>query len=57
MKSGFLNNDKGNNTNFYIKKSMISAYLPSFFVPLVCLVFPAIAMAFLFVQIEKEEIV
>nr|YP_635725.1 subunit VIII of photosystem I [Chara vulgaris]Q1ACM2.1 RecName: Full=Photosystem I reaction center subunit VIII; Short=PSI-I [Chara vulgaris]ABA61940.1 subunit VIII of photosystem I [Chara vulgaris]WAP91299.1 subunit VIII of photosystem I [Chara vulgaris] len=36
---------------------MISAYLPSFFVPLVCLVFPAIAMAFLFVQIEKEEIV
>nr|QXT44828.1 photosystem I subunit VIII [Nitellopsis obtusa] len=35
---------------------MISAYLPSVFVPLVGLVFPAIAMAFLFVQIEKEEI-
>jgi photosystem I subunit 8 len=35
---------------------MIGSYLPSVFVPLVGLVFPAIAMALLFLYIEKEEI-
>lgn len=37
--------------------SMAAAYLPSILVPLVGLVFPAIAMASLFLYIEKEEIV
>ena len=37
--------------------SMAAAYLPSILVPLVGLVFPAIAMASLFIYIEKEEIV
>lgn len=36
--------------------SMAAAYLPSILVPLVGLVFPAIAMASLFLYIEKEEI-
>lgn len=36
---------------------MAAAYLPSILVPLVGLVFPAIAMASLFLYIEKEEIV
>ena len=35
---------------------MAAAYLPSILVPLVGLVFPAIAMASLFLYIEKEEI-
>lgn len=35
---------------------MAAAYLPSVLVPLVGLVFPAIAMASLFLYIEKEEI-
>jgi photosystem I subunit 8 len=35
---------------------MAAAYLPSVLVPLVGLVFPAIAMASLFIYIEKEEI-
>nr|YP_009105624.1 subunit VIII of photosystem I [Xylochloris irregularis]AIT94310.1 subunit VIII of photosystem I [Xylochloris irregularis] len=36
---------------------MTAAYLPSILVPLVGLVFPAIAMASLFLYIEKQEIV
>jgi photosystem I subunit 8 len=36
--------------------SMISLNLPSILVPLVGLVFPAIAMASLFLYIEKEEL-
>jgi photosystem I subunit 8 len=35
---------------------MTAAYLPSILVPLVGLVFPAIAMASLFLYIEKQEI-
>lgn len=35
---------------------MIANILPSILVPLVGLVFPAIAMASLFIYIEKEEI-
>nr|AKI29329.1 photosystem I subunit VIII [Selaginella uncinata] len=35
---------------------MAASYLPSVFVPLVGLVFPAIMMAFLFVYIEGDEI-
>ncbi len=35
---------------------MTAAYLPTILVPLVGLVFPAIAMASLFVYIEKQEI-
>nr|YP_002601017.1 subunit VIII of photosystem I [Monomastix sp. OKE-1]ACK36877.1 subunit VIII of photosystem I [Monomastix sp. OKE-1] len=35
---------------------MLSLYLPSILVPLVGLVFPAIAMASLFVYIEKDQI-
>jgi len=35
---------------------MSASYLPTILVPLVGLVFPAIAMASLFVYIEKEEI-
>jgi photosystem I subunit 8 len=35
---------------------MTASYLPSILVPLVGLVFPAIAMASLFVYIEKQEI-
>jgi photosystem I subunit 8 len=35
---------------------MTASYLPSLFVPLVGLIFPAIAMASLFVYIEKQEI-
>jgi photosystem I subunit 8 len=35
---------------------MASSLLPSIFVPLVGLVFPAITMAALFLYIEKEEI-
>lgn len=35
---------------------MAAAYLPSVLVPLVGLVFPAIAMASLFLYIEREEI-
>jgi photosystem I subunit 8 len=37
--------------------SMAASYLPSILVPLVGLVFPAVAMASLFLYIEKEEIV
>lgn len=36
---------------------MTAAFLPSILVPLVGLVFPAIAMASLFIYIEKQEIV
>ena len=35
---------------------MTAAFLPSILVPLVGLVFPAIAMASIFIYIEKEEI-
>lgn len=35
---------------------MTASYLPSIFVPLVGLLFPAIAMASLFVYIEKQKI-
>lgn len=36
---------------------MTASYLPTILVPLVGLVFPAIAMASIFVYIEKQEIV
>jgi photosystem I subunit 8 len=45
---------KKNERSFF---TMAAAYLPSILVPLVGLVFPAIAMASLFLYIEKEEIV
>jgi photosystem I subunit 8 len=35
---------------------MAAAFLPTILVPLVGLVLPAVAMAFLFVYIEKDEI-
>ena len=35
---------------------MAASFLPSIFVPLVGLVFPAIAMASLFLYIEKDQI-
>jgi photosystem I subunit 8 len=35
---------------------MLNLYLPSILVPLVGLVFPGIAMAALFLYIEKEEL-
>jgi photosystem I subunit 8 len=35
---------------------MTAAYLPSILVPLIGLVFPAVAMASMFIYIEKEEI-
>jgi photosystem I subunit VIII len=35
---------------------MTASYLPTILVPLVGLIFPAIAMASLFVYIEKQEI-
>jgi len=35
---------------------MIASYLPSILVPLVGLVFPAIAMASLFLYIEQDEV-
>ena len=35
---------------------MITSILPSIFVPLVGLVFPAVAMASLFLYIEKDQI-
>lgn len=35
---------------------MITSILPSIFVPLVGLVFPAVAMASLFIYIEKDQI-
>nr|YP_009549542.1 photosystem I subunit VIII [Histiopteris incisa]AYW16701.1 photosystem I subunit VIII [Histiopteris incisa] len=35
---------------------MTASYLPSLFVPLVGLVFPAVAMALLFLYIERDEI-
>ena len=37
-------------------KNMTSADLPSILVPLVGLVFPAVAMASMFLYIEKEQI-
>ena len=43
-------------TIFKKEISMISLNLPSILVPLVGLVFPAIAMASLFLYIEKEEL-
>jgi photosystem I subunit 8 len=36
---------------------MSASYLPSIFVPLVGLVFPAVTMASLFLYIEQDEIV
>nr|YP_009104835.1 subunit VIII of photosystem I [Symbiochloris handae]AIT93329.1 subunit VIII of photosystem I [Symbiochloris handae] len=36
---------------------MAASFLPSLLVPLVGLVFPAIAMASIFLYIEKEEVV
>nr|WGO60313.1 photosystem I subunit VIII [Aneura pinguis]WGO60399.1 photosystem I subunit VIII [Aneura pinguis] len=35
---------------------MTASYLPSILVPLIGLVFPAIAMASLFIYIEREDI-
>ncbi|MEN9227828.1 MAG: photosystem I reaction center subunit VIII [Gloeomargarita sp. GMQP_bins_120] len=35
---------------------MAASFLPPILVPLVGIVFPAVAMAFLFVYIEKEDI-
>lgn len=35
---------------------MTAAYLPSILVPLVGLIFPAVAMASMFIYIEKDEI-
>nr|YP_009427310.1 photosystem I subunit VIII [Pseudophegopteris aurita]ASU96038.1 photosystem I subunit VIII [Pseudophegopteris aurita]QKV47273.1 photosystem I subunit VIII [Nephrolepis cordifolia] len=35
---------------------MAASYLPSIFVPLVGLVFPAVTMAILFLYIERDEI-
>jgi photosystem I subunit 8 len=35
---------------------MTASYLPSIFVPLIGLVFPAITMASLFIYIEQDEI-
>nr|ATL58119.1 photosystem I subunit VIII [Azolla mexicana]ATL58259.1 photosystem I subunit VIII [Azolla microphylla]ATL58389.1 photosystem I subunit VIII [Azolla rubra]ATL58479.1 photosystem I subunit VIII [Azolla caroliniana]ATL58709.1 photosystem I subunit VIII [Azolla filiculoides] len=35
---------------------MTASYLPSIFVPLVGSLFPAITMAFLFLYIERDEI-
>nr|YP_009057817.1 subunit VIII of photosystem I [Nephroselmis astigmatica]AID67694.1 subunit VIII of photosystem I [Nephroselmis astigmatica] len=35
---------------------MTASFLPSIFVPLVGLVFPAVAMASLFIYIEKDQI-
>jgi photosystem I subunit 8 len=35
----------------------MAAYLPSILVPLVGLVFPALAMASLFIYIEKDDII
>jgi len=32
-----------------------ASYLPSLLVPLTCLVFPAVGMAFLFLYIERED--
>ena len=43
-------------SNFLGGFPMAASYLPSILVPLVGLVFPAIAMASLFLYIEKEEI-
>ena len=37
--------------------SMTDLYLPSIFVPLVGLVFPAVSIAFLFVYVQKNNIV
>ncbi len=34
---------------------MAASFLPSIMVPLVGIVFPAVAMAFLFLYIEREE--
>jgi len=36
---------------------MTASYLPSIFVPLIGLVFPAITMASLFIYIEQDEII
>jgi photosystem I subunit VIII len=36
---------------------MAASFLPSVLVPLVGLIFPAIAMASLFLYIEKEEVI
>jgi photosystem I subunit VIII len=36
---------------------MAAAFLPSILVPLVGIVFPAVAMAFLFLYIEREDAV
>ncbi|MBF2007623.1 MULTISPECIES: photosystem I reaction center subunit VIII [Chlorogloeopsis] len=36
---------------------MAASFLPSIFVPLTGLVFPFVAMAFLFVYIEREDLV
>nr|YP_010587401.1 photosystem I subunit VIII [Didymodon constrictus]WAB45919.1 photosystem I subunit VIII [Didymodon constrictus] len=36
---------------------MTASYLPSIFVPLIGLVFPAITMASLFLYIEQDEII
>jgi photosystem I subunit VIII len=45
-----------NNFKFQGDYLMTAAYLPSILVPLVGLVFPAIAMTSIFMYIEKQEI-
>ncbi len=36
---------------------MAASFLPSIFVPIVGIVFPAVTMAFLFLYIEREDMV
>lgn len=43
-------------STFYKKEIMITSYFPSLFVPLVGIFLPGIAMATLFVYIEKESV-
>jgi len=38
------------------KKYMISSNLPSILVPLTGLIFPAITMVFIFLQVEEEQL-
>jgi photosystem I subunit 8 len=46
----------GNFKEWFKGVSMAAQFLPSILVPLVGLVFPAVAMASMFLYIEKEEI-
>ena len=60
MAAGFTDCDHfsfhGAFQNFENLKQMISLNLPAILVPLVGLVFPAVAMASLFLYIEKEQL-